>query len=61
MPNPDFLQPKINKIIHEDPQIQKVNLEFTEWGSRKSLMDKDIKNSMSISHVGGNLTTGQGT
>lgn len=52
MPNPNFLQPSINKIVEQDPMIQKVNLEYQEWGARKSTMDRTIVNSMTIEHVG---------
>jgi len=58
MPNPNFLQPSINKIIEQDPQIVKVNLEYPEWAARKSLMDKNITNDMKITHVLG--SKGQG-
>ena len=51
MPNPNFLQPSVNKIIEQDPMIQKVNLEYQEWGARKSVMDRTIVNSMTLEHV----------
>lgn len=51
MANPNFLAPKINKIIESDPQIIKVNMEYTEWGARKSMVDRNTTNSMTISHV----------
>ena len=50
MANPSFLAPKYNKIIDSDPQIQKVNLEFAEWGARKSNVDRSIVNEMEIVH-----------
>lgn len=51
MANPNFPGPNINRIIEEDPQIVKVNLEATEWGGRKSAQPSDIKNKMSLEHV----------
>jgi hypothetical protein len=51
MPNPNFLQPSYNKIIEQDPQIIKVNLEYTEWGARKSNLSQNTVNDMTLEHA----------
>lgn len=50
--NPNFPGPSFNKLIDKDPQIKKVSMESTEWGARKSALPTDVKNDMTISHVG---------
>lgn len=50
--NPNFPGPSFNKLIDKDPQIKKVSMENAEWGARKSGMPTDVKNDMTISHVG---------
>lgn len=40
MPSEKFPGPNYNRLIDEDPQIVKVNLDQVEWGSRKSLQAK---------------------
>lgn len=47
----NFPRPKMNNVIDSDPQIIKVDLDYTEFSSRPSAMPKSIKNSMSIKHV----------
>jgi hypothetical protein len=46
-------QPTVNDIIETDPQIIKVDLEYTDWGSTKAGMPGNIKNGNVIKHVGG--------
>lgn len=52
MANPNFPGPKLDKIIENDPQIVKVPMDYTEFGSRASALPKSIKNNMTIKHVG---------
>lgn len=49
----NFPGPTVNRLIDQDPQIVKVPMDHMGWGSRASAMPKDIKNSMTINHVGG--------
>lgn len=37
MANKNFPGPNINRIIEQDPQIVKVNMDIFEFGSRKSM------------------------
>lgn len=54
-----FPGPSINRLIDDDPMIVKVDIEKGEnAGMRKSSMPKDIKNSMTISHIGGSQGPG---
>ena len=50
---PNFPAPTYNRLIENDPQIKRVNLDNAEWGARKSAMPKNIKNGMTIKHVSG--------
>jgi hypothetical protein len=47
-----FPGPSINTLIDEDPSIVKVPLDHAEFGARKSLTPKDIRNNMTIVHTG---------
>ena len=66
MANKNFPGPNINRLIDSDPQIIKVPMDETGWGSRKSSMAR-LNNSaisndpaapsapeMTIKHVGSN-------
>jgi len=53
MPNPNFPGPSINKLMDSSPKIVRVDQANAEWGARKSSMPKNVKNSMTLSHVGG--------
>ena len=45
--------PTYNRIIESDPQIVSVgNKKDVDWGARPSAMPKDVKNEMTIKHVG---------
>lgn len=47
-----FPQQPFNKLIDNDPQIVKVPMEGTDWGSRPSIMKKiENRNGMSIKHI----------
>lgn len=54
MPSSKFPGPKYNQIIepNSDSQIVTVPLEEMGFGARKKSQEKDIKNSMTIRHVG---------
>lgn len=52
MADKNFPGPNYNRLIENDPQIVKVEMDQMGWGSRKSGQPKDIKNSMTIEHVG---------
>ena len=48
-----FPSPNINRLIENDPMIVKVDLDRGEnAGMRSSSMPKNIKNSMTLSHIG---------
>lgn len=51
MPNPNFPGPSINRLLDSSPKIVRVAMDSTEWGARKSAQPKDIKNTMTLSHV----------
>lgn len=51
MPNANFPGPSINRLLDNSPKIVRVPMESTDWGARKSAQPKDIKNSMTLSHV----------
>lgn len=52
MATPSFPGPKLDKIIENDPQIVKVAMDYTEFGGRPSAMPKNVKNDMTVKHVG---------
>lgn len=52
MANPNFPGPSINRLIDSSPKIVKVPMESMDWGARKSAQPKDVKNSMTLRHVG---------
>ena len=37
-----YPKPQFNRIIETDPQILKVKLDFTEWGTRESLFSQAL-------------------
>ena len=51
MANQNFPGPNLNRLIEDDPQIVKVPMDYTGFGSRKSAQPKDITNFMRIEHV----------
>jgi hypothetical protein len=51
MAESNFLAPKFNQLIESDPQIKRVDLEYTDWGSRKSGLPGSVKNDNTIKHV----------
>lgn len=53
MADKNFPGPNINRLIDTDPQIIKVPMAHTEFGSRPSALPPDgkIKNEMRIEHV----------
>lgn len=51
MPNPNFPGPNLNRVIDTDPQIIKVPMDKTEFGSRSSAIPKNLQNAMTIQHV----------
>ncbi len=64
MANKNFPGPNINRLIEQDPQIVKVDMDVMGWGSRKSIFSQlgdDPKSNnpakptapeMTIKHVG---------
>lgn len=52
MSTPRFPGPSINRLVENDPQIVKVPMAQTGWGGSKQSQPKDIKNKMTIRHVG---------
>lgn len=54
-----FPSPSMNHLIDEDPMIVKVPMDHTEFGARRSAQPKDIKNSMTIVHVGREVGPGR--
>lgn len=48
-----FPGPSINRVIDSDPQIVRVPLDETGIAGRRSAQPKNIKNDMTIKHVGG--------
>jgi len=52
MAEKNFPGPSYNRLIENDPQIVKVPMDHMEWASRASGMPSDIKNGMTIRHVG---------
>ena len=68
MANKNFPGPNINRLIDKDPQIVKINVDYTEWGSRPSIfkfMNSDPSISpgdpgqpsapeMTVKHIGSN-------
>ena len=56
--NLDFHTPKAH-IIESDPQIVQTPQDSTDWGGSKKSMPKNIKNSMTLKHVGGDMTSGK--
>lgn len=53
MARSNFPQPSVNRVIDNDPQIVRVPMDQTDWGGSKRSQPKDIRNGMSIKHVGG--------
>lgn len=53
MADKNFPGPNINRLIDTDPQIIKVPMAHTEFGSRPSALPPDgkVKNEMTIKHV----------
>jgi hypothetical protein len=45
------MEPRFNQLIEKDPQIVKVDLDYTDFGSRKSGLPGSIKNQRTIKHV----------
>lgn len=52
MADKNFPGPSYNRLIENDPQIVKVAMDHMEWASRASAMPGDIKNGMTIKHIG---------
>jgi hypothetical protein len=52
MPTNKFPSPGISHLIDEDSQIVKVPLDYMDTGARKSALPKNVKNQMTLSHVG---------
>ncbi len=52
MANKNFPGPNINRLIENDPQIEKIPMPTMDWGSRTSALPKSIKNDQTIKHVG---------
>lgn len=50
--NPKFPGPNINRLIENDPQIIKVPMASTDWGGSKRSQPANVKNNMTIKHVG---------
>lgn len=57
--NGNFPGPGNARPIDNDAQIIKVPQDNTDWGGSKRSQPKDIRNKMTISHVGGNMKSGK--
>ncbi len=47
------MEPRYTKLIETDAQIVKVDMDYTDFGSRKAGMPGSIKNERTIKHVKG--------
>lgn len=52
MPQGRFPGPYVNSVSEDDPIMERVDQDKLDIGARASGMPKDIKNSVTISHVG---------